>query len=165
MELLQVLNRKTLVLILLPQISHLLLDVFAPVPLAAFFIHFFCLGRKIMYSLISLLNLCLLLRQLACESLFFRETRNGFDFEISCIREQRKSCEEAILIVNHNAMPIAQPLFDLRFVRLAEDFVIGLQGCNCENYPVSVRRMILIHAQVLVAPLSQGTQHTFQNSL
>jgi hypothetical protein len=62
-------------------------------------------------------------------------------------------------------VPIAQPLFDLGFVRLAEDFVIGLQGCNCENNPVSVRRMINIHTQVLVAPLCQGTQHSFQNSL
>jgi hypothetical protein len=165
MEVLQVLNRKALVLILLPQIHHLLLDVFAPVPLAAFFIHFFRLGREMVHSLISLLNLCLLLRQLACESLFFRETRNGFHFEISCTREQRKSCEEAILIVDHNAVPIAQPLFDLRFVRLAEDFVIGLQGCNSKNNPVSVRRMINIHTQVLVAPLCQGTQHSFQNSL
>ncbi len=66
LELLQVLNREALLLILLPRINHLLLDVFAPVPLSAFFIHFFCLGCKIMYSLISLLNLCLLFRQLAC---------------------------------------------------------------------------------------------------
>ncbi len=56
--------------------------------------------------LIGLPNLFLFLGKLASESLFFREARDGLHFEVSYGQEGRKSCEYAILVVDHDTWPL-----------------------------------------------------------
>ena len=82
-KLLKVLRFAALLLILLPEAVVLLHEILPLVYLSAAFFDLFNLVRKMLNPLIGLPNLFLLLGKLAQELLFFRETRDGLQFEVS----------------------------------------------------------------------------------
>ena len=131
----------------------------------AFFLGPLGLGLKILHPFFRLLYLGLLLCQLACEPLYLREARDALDFQVSRAREEGKICKEVISIADHQAWPFARPLSDLRFVGLAEDLVLSIQCRDGNDDPVAVGLVVLVHAQVLVAPHGQGAQVSLQDDL
>ena len=102
-EFLQILDCTVLVFIFQFYVLILFLKILPLLCSSAAFFYLSDLGSKMFDAFICLTNLCLLLGQLACDSLFFGQTRYAFHFKIFCAREERKSRVEAICIVFHDA--------------------------------------------------------------